>query len=65
MSDHDAQIIVLSDIMCFSPNKLPSYIRIIDYNSARKFTELLSYENWEDVFQDFDVNLLFNTIVPF
>ena len=63
LSDHDAQIIVLSDIMCSSPNKLPSCISIIDDSSTRKFIELLSYENWEGVFQDFDVNLIFNTFL--
>ena len=50
-------------LMCFSPNKLPSYIRIIDDNPAWKFIKLLSYENWECVFQDIDVNLIFNTLL--
>ena len=45
LSDHDAQTIALSDIMCSTPKQLPSYIRIIDSNSTRKFSELLSYEN--------------------
>jgi hypothetical protein len=47
--------------MCSSSNQLPSYIRIIDNNSTRKFTELLSYENWEGVFQDMDVHRIFNS----
>jgi len=61
LSDHDAQIMALSDIMCSPPKQPPTYIRIIDNKSTRKFSELLSYENWEGVFQDMDVNLIFNS----
>jgi len=61
LSDHDAQIIALSDIMCSIPKQLPLYNRIIDSNSTRKFSELPSYENWGDVFQDTDVNQIFNS----
>jgi len=61
LSDHDAQIIALSDIMCLPPKQLPTYTRIIDKNSIRKFSEILSYENWEEVFRDVDVNRIFNS----
>ena len=61
LSDHDAQTIALSYIICSTPKQLPSYIRIIDSNSTRKFSELLSYENWEGVFHDMEVNQIFNT----
>jgi len=61
LSDHDAQTIALSDIMCSTPKQLPSYIRIIDSNSTRKFSELLSFENWEGIFKDMDVNQIFNS----
>jgi len=59
--DHDSQIIVLSDIVCSIPKQLPLHIRIIDSNPTRKFSELLSYENWGDDFQDTDVNQIFNS----
>jgi len=61
LSDHDAQFITLYDIMCPTFKQPPSYIRIIDINSMHKFSELLSYENWEGVFQDMDVNQIFNS----
>ena len=60
LSDHDAQIIVLPDIRSVSTNQVPIYTRIVDSNSTQKFIELLSYENWESVFLDADVNLIFN-----
>jgi len=61
LSDHDAQIMALSDIMCSPPKQPPTYIRIIDNNSTRKFSELLTYENWKGVFQDMDVNQILNS----
>ena len=60
LSDHDAQVINLSNILCSSPEQLSSYIRRTDNNTVWKFTELLSYEIWEDVFQDSNVNIIFN-----
>ena len=60
MSDHDAQIIVLPDSSSVSTNQVPTYTRTVDSNSTQKFIELLSYENWECVFLDADVNLIFN-----
>jgi len=56
LSDYDAQFITLYDIMCPIFKQPPSYIRIMDINSMHEFSELLSYENWEGVFQDMDVN---------
>ena len=47
--------------MCPTFKQPPPYIRIIDINSMHKFSELLSYENWEGVFQDMDVNQIFNS----
>ena len=61
LSDHDAQIIALSDIMCSTPRQFPSYVMTIDSNCTGRFSELLSYENWEAVFQDIDVNQIFNS----
>ena len=59
--DHDAQIIVLPDIKSVSNNQFSMYTRTVNSNSTQKFIELLSYENWEGVFQDADVNSIFNT----
>ena len=50
LSDHDAQIITLSNIFIPIPRHVFSYTRKIDSNSINEFTFLLSFENWEDVF---------------
>ena len=49
ISDHDAQIITLSNILISISRHVFTYARKIDRNSITKFTFLLSYENWEDV----------------
>ena len=46
--------------MCPTNEHLFSYIRKFDNNAIQKFTNLLSYENWDDVFQGNDVNEIFN-----
>ena len=60
LSDHDVQIINLSNILCSNHKQPFSCVRIIDDNAVWKFTDLLSYENWDDVFQGNDVNGIFN-----
>ena len=40
LSDHDAQVINLSNIFCPSPKQLSSYIRKTDNNAVQKFTNL-------------------------
>ena len=50
LSDHDVQIITLSNIFISVPRLVFSFAMKIDNNSISKFTFLLSYKNWEDVF---------------
>jgi len=50
LSDHDSQIITLSNIFFSIPRFVFSYTRKIDSNSISKFAFLLRYENWEKVF---------------
>ena len=50
LSDHDAQIITLSNILISVPRHVFSFSRKINNNSISTFTYLLSYENREDVF---------------
>ena len=50
LSDHDAQIITLSNIFISIPRHVFYYTRKTDSNSISKFTFLLIYKNWEDVF---------------
>jgi len=61
LSDHDAQIINLSLI------PVPSYpfsvFRKTNSKSMCKFKGLLCYENWHEVFQEGDVNILFNNFL--
>ena len=61
LSDRDAQIITLSNIFISIPRHVFSYTKKIDSNSISKFTFLLSYENWEDVFLEKNVNNFLNT----
>jgi hypothetical protein len=49
ISDHDVQIITLSNIFISVPRHVFSFTRKTDSNSISKFTPLLSYENWEVV----------------
>ena len=63
LSAHYAQVINLSNIICSSPKQLSSYIRRTANNAIWRFTDLLSYEIWEDVFQDNKVNIIFNNFL--
>jgi len=60
LSDHDAQIITLTDISTPIPKQSFSLIRKVDNNTIRNFVYLLSYENWENVFVEENVNIIYN-----
>jgi hypothetical protein len=62
-SDHDAQVINLSNILSNVPKHLFSFTRRINSNSVCKFTDLLSYENWENVFPENNVNIILNNFL--
>jgi hypothetical protein len=48
------------DLIC--PSKPPPiYSRVIDDYSVNKFIELLSYESWEAVFSNGNINIIFNS----
>jgi len=63
LSDHDAQIITLSNILISDPRHVFSFSRKINNNSISIFLYLLSYENWEDVFLEKNVNIIFNNFL--
>jgi hypothetical protein len=63
LSDHDGQIITFSNIANFVPRHISTIKRKINNHSIKNFTSLLSYENWEDVFLEKDVNILFNNFL--
>ena len=62
-SDHDAQIVVLLDILYSSHKQSFSCGRPIDDNSVHKFIYLLSFESWDAVFQNDNVNIIFNNFL--
>jgi hypothetical protein len=63
LSDHDAQIIAFTDISTRIPKQSFSLIRKVDNNTIRNFVYLLSYENWENVFLEENVNIIYNNFV--
>ena len=68
LSDHDAQVLSLSDIIVPDDrNELYSY-RKISTHALNEFQTILSYEAWENVFSnnDDDTNTNFNNFLnPF
>jgi len=62
LSDHDAQIITLTDISTPIPEKSFSLIRKVDNNTIRNFVYSLN-ENWENVFVEENVNIIYNNFV--
>ena len=63
LSDHDGQIITFSNIANSVPGQIYTITREINSHTIMNFTLLLSYENWEDVFLEKDVNILFNNFL--
>jgi hypothetical protein len=61
--DYDAQIITLSNIFISIPRHVFFYTKKTDNNSVTKFTFLLSFENWEDVFLEENVSIIFNNFL--
>ena len=62
-SDYNAQITTLTNILIHVPKHVFSYTRKINNNSISKFTFLLSYKNWEDVFLGGEVSIIFNNFL--
>ena len=63
LSDHDAQVIKLSNLFNINPKNHYTFTRRIDSNSTWTFIDLLSYENWEEVFLEDNVNIIFNNFL--
>ena len=60
LSDHDAQIIVLHDIVLMKHEKQLSFYRRFNAEAVMDLNIKLSYESWEDVLSHNDVNMSFN-----
>jgi hypothetical protein len=62
MSDHDAQIIVLHDIIQ-NGNNYFYYTRKINKSLVLEFNFKLTYESWDNVLSYDDVNVSFNNFL--
>jgi hypothetical protein len=60
LSDHDAQCVLIHDIDALIIPVLARNARKINTDYIAEFTYYLSFETWDDVFMDNDVNSLFN-----
>jgi hypothetical protein len=63
LSDHDAQLIKLRDIDLKIQNVNVKSIRKTDTYSMLDFQYKLSFETWNSVFDDNDVNTMFNSFL--
>jgi hypothetical protein len=63
LSDHDAQILTISNFYVPIINVNPYYIRGINKNAIAEFQLQLNWENWDDIFGKNDVNLMFNSFL--
>jgi hypothetical protein len=63
LSDHDAQILTIFNFFVPIINADPYYIRIINKNAITEFQLQLSWERWEDIFGENDVNSMFNNFL--
>ena len=63
MSDHDAQIIVLHDIIIQNESKYFCFTRKFNKSLVLDFNIKLMYEPWDSIFSYNDVNLSFNNFL--
>jgi len=63
MSDLDAQIIVIHDIIIPNDNNYFYYTRKFNKSLILDFNFKLTYESWDNVFSYDDVNLSFNNFL--
>jgi hypothetical protein len=63
LCDHDAVILSISNIIMQDSRNLFHLSRKFHIYSIRDFNFHLSYEIWEDVFTDNNVNLIFNNFL--
>jgi len=63
LSDHDAQLLILNDMVQKVNSTKSFFIRNINKNTIAEFQFLLSMEQWEDVFNVTDVNIMFKNFL--
>jgi hypothetical protein len=63
LSDHDGQILALLNLPISHSNINYIHKRITDDNSIADFQLQLSYEQWDDVFGNYNVNEIFSNFL--
>jgi len=63
LSDHDAQCLILHDILKYKLSANALFNRKFDKLSIADFNNKLSYELWDNVFSENDVNTSFNNFL--
>ena len=63
LSDHDAQMITLNSFSLPSSNNEPTYVRNINKNTIAEFQLQLSWEQWDNIFGNNNVNDMFNNFL--
>jgi hypothetical protein len=60
MSDHDAQLLVMENVIMPTQELTTSYIRNFNDHSIHEFLLWMSMENWENIFAGNNLNVIFN-----
>jgi hypothetical protein len=60
LSDHDAQRLIIHNILNYNLNTNALFTRKFDIPSIAEFNNKLSYKLWDNVFNENDVNSSFN-----
>jgi hypothetical protein len=66
LSDHDAQLIILSEVKTYTKNgsvKGKKMIRKIEQATIQDFEYKLSFETWDSVFGTNDINIMYNSFL--
>ena len=63
LSDHDAQMLIISIPQSQPPEHLTRYIRKVNKHTITDFQFNLSYETWDSIFEGDDVNEIFNSFL--
>ena len=63
LSDHDVKLTTLNSFSLPVINNEPTYIRSINKNAIAKFQLQLRWEQWDNIFGNYNVNDLFNNFL--
>jgi hypothetical protein len=63
LSDHDAQVIIIDNITSVDQVLNSHYMRNYSNYNINKFQEMMSYESWDDVFTNDNVNNICNAFL--